>query len=230
MTEKLEEIKKKILDAETRLASVYIEIKDLTTRLAEKQTEQETAILEEKPTKNIVNEIMSLQTNLSGSQRVQERLKQTLSSLHEERKAELRIIGRAKAEKAKAEITELMKNIYSLFAEIINKMVELETKSTEYSAGLKAADPKSVLVNQRKIHNFIFTMEAGIKKYLTEFPDDIFADGKLPKPKELEKILGSFININKSHTAPILKKLYFQNMHDTPAMIEAEKQRRLLKK
>ena len=183
MTEKLEQINKKILDAETRLKEINAEIKALASSLAEKRTEQATAIVEKNPTKHIVDEVLNLQANLSGSQRAHEDLTQTLSSFREERKAELRAIGRTQAEIAKDECMKLAASIYSHFAESKRELVNLKAKKDEFRAALIAADPKTVDSKSRNISNLVYSLEKEIPKLLLDFPSEIFQDRNHPSLK-----------------------------------------------
>jgi hypothetical protein len=188
MSKKFEEIEIQIENAEKRHAVLKSDITGLLNRLDEKRTEQETAILAEKPTSNVMAEIMSLETELSGTQRALEKQAQILSNFQSDRAAEVRSIGRAQAEKAGVESTQIIIEIYSLVSQAVPRIVELRAKNFEHLKGLRAANPTERLQSTRT-SKFINSLEIEIQKILPIFPDEIFANKELPTPDELKQSL-----------------------------------------
>lgn len=192
MTDKLIQIKKQIEDAENQLTTLQSQMVDLKNRLSEKRAEQAASILENKPTRDLENEVVSLQTQLSGMHQAIKKQEQILRGFQADKAQELQKIGREQAEKAKNESAQLMSEIYSLVARCIPRLVDLKIKNTEYLKARKAANPAERMIGigeKTRTSAFINYLEVELPKLLSGFPNEVLANEDLPKLEEIRRAL-----------------------------------------
>jgi hypothetical protein len=163
------------------------ELSELQAQLKKNIEEQELAILQSRDSLSYETEIVRLRTRIEGIGKALKSLDAVLKEMDEENAIRLREIKLEQIKQAKAECLEILADSYQLFAEGIDKLVELKAKYLEYKAGLRATKQDAYL--SMKISNLLYTFQNEMPKLLGGFPQEIFRDGKLPELEELRKSL-----------------------------------------
>jgi len=185
----LENIQKKINDAENRLAEVKQELTKLKTLLEEKRKEQGAAIVSDKDAEKLGKEFMALQTQISGAEEAGAQLLETLRDLRDQKTRELRSINRGMSEEDKSEIMLIETDIYALIAQAANRLPDLSKKRFEYISHLQAAGSQNVRDEVRNILFLLELLQKELPKLLDIFPIQILVRGDLPSPQTIRSKL-----------------------------------------
>jgi chromosome segregation ATPase len=191
MTEKLAQLEKEIDDRLVQRSQLVSQISGYKAQLEEAQHQQKQAVLDQVDTTELRTKIRDLRNDIDGRQAEINVLTDRLATLREERDRELTRIRLAHAEIARQESRLIVKEIYILLVQVVEKLAELSEKNAEYKKFIKINDPHEDNLQRQFNRNTTLReiLANGLYRFVDAFAVDIFDSEGLASVESLRRIL-----------------------------------------